>query len=177
MRELSSKVRIGAIVAAAVVVFLVVWLVLTSGDDSKQVGAPTAASPTELREIAGETDHSVYWAGPQRGSAYEVTRTDGGSVYVRYLPKGTEVGDRRPDFLTVATYPQRNGFTAVSEAAKERGTVERELPDGGLAVYNRRRPESVFFSYPRARYQVEVYDPAPGRALELVSSSKVVPIR
>jgi hypothetical protein len=175
--RLSGRFRIGAIVAAAVAVFLVVWLVLASGDDSPQRGAPTAASPAELREIARATDHAVYWAGARPGFDYEATRTDGGSVYVRYLPEGTPVGDRRPNFLTVATYSQRNGFTAVSEAAKEPGTVERELPGGGLAVYNRGRPTSVFFSYPRARYQVEVFDPTPGRALELVTSDRIVPLR
>jgi hypothetical protein len=170
-------VRIGAIIAAAVAIFLVVWLVVVSGDDSPQAGAPTAASPAELREIAADTDHAVYWAGARPGFDYEATRTDNGSVYVRYLPRSTEVGDPRPNFLTVATYPQRDGFLAVGQSAKDRGTVKRELPGGGLAVYDRRRPTSVFFSYPRARYQVEVYDPTPGRALALVTSDEVVPLR
>ena len=177
MTRLSGKVRIGAIIAAAVAVFLVVWLVLSSREGSSGRAVPTAASVAELREIAGKTDHSVYWAGARPGYTYEVTRTDSGSVYVRYLPQGTNIGDPRPRFLTVATYPQRNGFGAVTESAKERGSVKRELQDGGLAIHNRRRPTSAFFSYPHARYQVEVYDPTPGRALTLVSSERVVPLR
>ena len=99
------------------------------------------------------------------------------SVFVRYLSPGVRIGDRRASYLTVATYPQPNGFENVSASAAQRGAVERRLDGGGVAVFNESRPTSVFFSYPGARYQVEVYDPSPGRALRLVRSGRVVPIR
>ena len=164
-------------IALAVVVFVIVWLLVTSRDDSTSRRGPQPTSLEELRTLAASSDRPIYWAGPLPGREYEVTRTAKGSVYVRYLPEGTKAGDPQPNFLTVATYPQRDGFKAVSASAKRRNSVKRALPDGGLAVYGKNRPSSVFFSYPRARYQVEVYDPSPKRSLNLVTSGKIIPVR
>lgn len=177
LRRLPNSLRIGAVLAVAVAAFLVVWLLLPGRDQPSREEGPRAATIEQLEKLAGRVDHSVYWAGPQRRHKYELTPRTNGWVYVRYLPEGVEVGDPRANFLTVATYPQPDGFGAVSASSKEGGMAKRKLPDGGLAVFNERRPTSVFFSYPGARYQVEVYHPTPGRALRLVVSEQVVPIR
>src|SRR3954447_22106351 len=68
--------------------------------------ASTAASVQQLKALAVSLGHPVYWAGTQRGVTYELTRTTDGRVYVRYLPAGVAVGDTRPNYLTVGTYPQ-----------------------------------------------------------------------
>jgi hypothetical protein len=168
-------VRIGAVIAVAIVIFLVVWLIVRSNESSRN--GPSIASAGEIQQLAGSASPPIYWAGALPGRDYELTRTRTNSVYIRYLPSGAQAGDPRPSFLTVATYPQRDGFKAVSASTKEPKTVKRDLPNGGLAVYGKDRPSSVFLSYPGANYQVEVYDPSPGRALRFVTSGRIVPVR
>ena len=47
--------------------------------------------------------------------------TPSGTVYIRYLPSGTNVGDPRARFLTVATYPFPGAYAAVAKTAEGRG--------------------------------------------------------
>lgn len=148
-----KPVRLGAVAAAVIGVALLAWLVLGGDDDEgSQANEPQAVSIEELQEEAGSRQVPVYWAGPQAGTTYELTETSDGSVYVRYLPEDAEIGDPSPDFLTVATYPLENGYARVLAAAEEKG-AETEP------------------------YQVEVYDPSPDRALELVTSGAIQPVR
>ena len=51
------------------------------------------AAVAELEAVAKSLGHPVYWAGPRKGVTYELTRTTDGKVYIRYLPRGTHVGD------------------------------------------------------------------------------------
>jgi hypothetical protein len=175
----SRGVRLGAIVAVIIGVALLAWLVLGGDeDDGGQAGAPEAVSVEDLQERASSNeDLPVFWAGPQAGTTYEFTETSDGSVYVRYLPEDAEVGDPSPDFLTVATYPLENGYARVQAAAEEEGAEIEELPNGGLALVDADRPSSVYVAYRGEPYQVEVYDPSPDRAVELVTSGAVQPVR
>jgi hypothetical protein len=138
---------------------------------------PQAVSIEELQEEAGSSQVPGYWAGPQAGSAYELTETPDGSVYVRYLPEDAKIGDPSPDFLTVATHPLENGYARVLAAAEEEGAKTEQLPNGGLALVDADRPSSVYLAYEGEPYQVEVYDPSPDRALELVTSEAIQPVR
>jgi hypothetical protein len=99
-----------------------------------------------------------------------------GRVFVRYLPDGVRVGDPRPRFLTVATYPRKSAFADLNQAFKAAGATSRKLPAGGLAV-NKPGSSSVYFSYPDTSYQVEVYAPSPAVARSLVLNGQVVPVR
>jgi hypothetical protein len=175
----SRGFRLGAVVAVLIGVALLAWLVLGGDDDDGgEAGAPQAVSVEELQERASSNDAlPVYWAGPQAGTTYELTETSDGSVYVRYLPEDAEVGDPSPDFLTVATYPLENGYARVQAAAEEEGAETEELPNGGLALVDADRPSSVYVAYEGEPYQVEVYDPSPDRALDLVTSGAVQPVR
>jgi hypothetical protein len=174
----SRGVRLGAVVAVVIGIALLAWLVLGGDDDDGgQANEPQAVSVETLQQEAGSSDLPVFWAGPQAGTTYELTETSDGSVYVRYLPEDAEVGDPSPDFLTVATYPLENGYARVLAAAEEEGAETEELPDGGLALVDSDRPSSVYLAYEGEPYQVEVYDPSPDRALELVTSGAVQPVR
>jgi hypothetical protein len=173
----ARRMRIGALLALGLAIFLVGWLIF-GGDDnpSRPASGASSASEEELREFAATASHPVYWAGPRSGQTYELTKTSDGRVYVRYLPEGVEVGDPRPQFLTVGTYPRANAFAELKRAARAEGAVSRELPQGGLAVFNR-GSSSVYFGYPDARYQVEVFAPPAGSARNLVLAGQVVPVR
>jgi hypothetical protein len=171
--------RLGALVAVGLATFLIGWLVL-GGDDKGSQPAQSASvngvSEAQLREFAASSPNPVYWAGPRTGQTYELYRTSDGRVYVRYLPAGVKVGDPRPKFLTVGTYPLPKAFAALKRAGRTPGAVTRRLPGGGMAVLSPTTP-SVYFAYPGAKYQVEVFAPSASTTRNLVLGGQVVPIR
>jgi hypothetical protein len=172
------QVRIGAVAAIAVAVAFVTWLIVHNGNESsgpKQTGS-VAVSVGELRSLQASLRRPVYWAGSKSGFQYELTKTSQGQLYVRYLPAGVDVGDAQARFLTVGTYPQAKAFARLQAAARARGAVTVPIRGRGLAFYNKRRPTSVYFTYPGANYQVEVYDPSPALARSLVASGRVRPV-
>jgi hypothetical protein len=168
------------VLAIAVVIGFGVWLLVKDDDDDssagKGSGAPAAATVDDLRSLARSVGHPVYWAGPREGFKYELTHTNRGNIYVRYLPEDVDIGDGRPLYLTVGTYPLARAYEGVRREARRDGSITRKLPNGGLAVANPERRSSVYFSYPRSGYQIEVFDPSPQRARNLVFSGRVKPI-
>ena len=82
-----SATQIAAVVAVALGIGFLAWLLLKDGGDE-----PSAkeVSVQELEDAAGSKDQPVFWAGPQTGSRYEFTETADGSVYVRYLTGNAE---------------------------------------------------------------------------------------
>jgi hypothetical protein len=171
------QVRLGALAALGFAAFLIGWLAIGGNDKPSQSdGGATATSEAELREFAASAAHPVYWAGPRTGQTYELTHTSDGRVYIRYLPEGVKAGDPRPQFLTVGTYPRARAYAELKRAASAPGAMSRDLPGGGLAVVSR-GSTSVYFGYPDARYQVEVYTPSASSARNLVFGGQVVPIR
>lgn len=171
-------VRLGAIVILAAAAAIVTWLLLKGDDEKKAAPAKTvtAASLDELRKLPTSVGHPVYWAGPKRGFTYELTRTRRGDVYIRYLPAGVAVKDKRPDFLTVGTYPYPQAIASSRSQAKRAGAFKRSIAGRGVAYSLPEKPKSVFFAYPRLDYLFEVYDPTPLRARRLVLSGRIRPV-
>jgi hypothetical protein len=173
------RVRLAAIFALAVLGGFVAWLIF-KGDDNKAnapVRAPAvAASYSQLQALPGQVGHEVYWTGKKTGYTYELTRTSQGNIFVRYLPASAEVGDSRPNFLTVGTYPRRDAYASLKKIATKPDSVSRQLAGGGIAVYSKQRPTSVYAAYPGDGLQVEVFDPSPTRARQLVFSGQVRPL-
>jgi hypothetical protein len=137
-------------------------------------GTPGTASAGALEALPKAVGHPVYWAGPERGATYELTRPRGGGVFVRYLPPGVDVGDPRPGYLTIATYPGKDAFDAAKAQAGSTGARIQELPGGGLLISPRDRPRSAYLVSPAEDVQVEVYAAQPGRAAALIRSGAVV---
>ena len=62
--------------------------------------------------------------------------------------------------ITIATYPLRNAYaTAVSRSKSAQMTSKREAAGGGLVVWSRTRPTSVYLAFPGVPQLVEVYAP------------------
>jgi hypothetical protein len=163
----------GAVITA--VAGIAVWLVAgRSGDDDEAGPRSAGVSLAELKQIAAGIPHPVYWAGPRRGMQYELTRTKDGRIYIRYLPRGTEVGSSRGDFLTVGTYPQDNAFQTLKATARKQGVATIPLADGGLAFRDTNRPASVYAAYPSSDLQIEVFQPSGGGALKLVRDGRLL---
>jgi hypothetical protein len=135
---------------------------------------PIAATPATLATYAKALGRPIYWAGPVPGYTYEFTETSAGNVFVRYLPKGVRVGDKRDTFRVIGTYPYIGALKALQAVGKR--TVEK-LSGGGVLVKSAGHPKSVHIAYPGLDYEIEVYDPRPGRARILVLSGKITPVR
>ncbi len=174
---------LGAAIVAAVVGL---FLLLRGGDDdpgsvvatgtTAARARPVAVSPERLTALAQERNRPIYWVGPARGQTYELTETPDGSLYLRYLDAGSGIGDPRPNFLTVGTYPQASAFKTVTQASKRPGAQVEKLEDEGVASASRSRPNSWYIAYPDSEELVEVFSPRPGRARELVRAGRVVPV-
>jgi hypothetical protein len=181
------RLRIGAIVAVALAAGFVTWMALRSDSGGKSVPyaaaspaqpvVPEVVSAARLRALASTLGYPLYWAGPRVGVRYELTRTNAGNVYIRYLPPDAGAGDRRPLFLAIGSYPVRNPFAQITAASKRPSAVSLKLSGGGIAVYDRSRPTSVYFAYPDSKVQVEVYAPGGRTARSLVLAGRVAPIR
>jgi hypothetical protein len=175
------RVRLGAVIALAIAAAFVVWLLVRGGGHSAAPLSPTAtpkrgfvegASATRLKSFAASLDHPIYWVGPKPGVTYELTETGDGRIYIRYLPAGFRVGERR-SFLTIVTYPYRHALAALRAVSGGKGFA---ITGGGLALVDRRYPQSVHVAFPGLNYQVEVYDPSPARSRLLVMSGKLTPV-
>jgi hypothetical protein len=179
--ERSISARRGPTTALAVLAVLalaILGFLLLRGGSSAELGSPRSVDSAELRDLSRSLDQPVYWAGPTgTAGALELTETANGSVYVRYLHDGAVPGDARDRFTTVATYSVPDAFAALSREADRPTAVTRTLPNGGLALLDVRRPNSVHLAWPDSGYEVEHFDPSPKRALDLVLEGAVAPVR
>jgi hypothetical protein len=173
------QLRLGALLALGLAAFLVGLFLMNRGEDAPPApgSGASAQSESQLRAFAESSQQPVYWAGAKDGHTYELTRTTDGRVYVRYLPEGTDVGDPRARYLTIGTYPRPAAFAELQRAARAKGAISLKLERGGVAVFNEAKPTSVYFGYPKERYQVEVYHPSADEARRLALSGQVVPVR
>jgi hypothetical protein len=180
MRRQPNALPLSLVALLVVAIILFATMLLMRGHSGKTtlppIGTAAGVSESQLNTLATHSNHPIYWAGPKPGT-YELTRTTDGRIYVRYLPSADKVGDRTPNYLTVGTYPTKQAFSAIKRAAARQGAVSARIDHGGLLVFNNSTPKSVYFSYPKSGYQVEVYDPSPLQARALVLGSSIKPIR
>jgi hypothetical protein len=175
-------VRIGAVIAVAALVALVVWLLVrgggsgSSGQHSAAPIAPEAASPTQIRDLSVEIGRPIYWLGPEQDRIYELQRTAQDRIYVRYLPSGVNVGTKSAAYPLVGTYPVPGAYDVLKSLAKTSGESSFTAPRGAIAVYSTSRPTNIYLAYPGSDVQIEVYDPSAAQARSLVTSGRVVPV-
>jgi len=127
-----------------------------------------------LKTLGEALDRPIYWAGPRPDRQYELTKTDDGRVWIRYLPKDATIGEQETPYLTVGTYPMADAFAVTSAAAGEQGAVRIDAGNGAVAFYNTARPTSMYLAYPGSDYQIEVFDPSGAKARNLVEAQQVV---
>jgi hypothetical protein len=179
-----QEVRVGAVVAVALAIGLVVWLVAIrggGGSSSKAKSsasiAPTAASPDRLRSLAKDLGHPIYWIGPAANTTYELTKTDSGRIYVRYLTNGVTVGTNNRSYTFIGTYPFPDAYKALKGLAKKSADESFAAPADGLAVYAKGAPTNIYLAYPGSNVQIEVYDPSPSHARSLIREGRVAPVQ
>jgi hypothetical protein len=173
--------RRAALVAVLVVAVAVVVYLLVKGDDSANsepaaTGGAESISLQGLQDLAGSVDHPVYWAGERPNQKYELTISDRGNIYVRYLDPNTPIGSRQVASLTIGTYPVPDAYAALQKTAAKPGAKTDQTPDGGFVVTNSNNPQSVYIAYQGSDHQIEVYDPDPKTAMALATSGAIVPV-
>ena len=141
-----------------------------------RAGVPHIVSSSELRGFAASRDTQLYWAGPRSPSALELTETSQGNLFLRYLPRASALGSRSAQFLAVATYRRADALAGLERAARRPGAVRLRVRGGGIAVYDRARPTSVYLAYPGDDRQIEVYHPDAREARRLVQAGAIVAV-
>jgi hypothetical protein len=178
-----QEVRVGVVIAVALAIGLVVWLIaIRGGGSSSKVKSsasipPTAASPDRLRSLAKDLGHPIYWIGPAANTTYELTKTDSGRIYVRYLTNGVTVGTKNSSYTFIGTYPFPDAYKALQGLAKKSTDESFSAPADGLAVYAKSVPTNIYVAYPGSNVQIEVYDPSPSHARSLIREGRVAPVQ
>ncbi len=175
--------KLGRALLAVLILFVVAGVVviavslIVDDDDDESAAKARIVSVAKLREIARDDKRPIYWVGDPRDFQVELSQADGSS-YVRYLPPDVKAGSKRPDYLTVGTYPFRNAFADLKRNAEANGddAVTRSAPGDGRLLYYKQRPTSVYLAYPETAYLIEVYDPNEETALKLVRDGAVTPV-
>jgi hypothetical protein len=170
----------GAVVAAAITIAIVGLVALTGGEDdeagstAQTVNPPDPIPASELASLSESLGAPVYWAGPQGAEEFYLARQGEDRIVVSYPARPG--ADPSQGTLTVATYRLDDAEQAIRRAA-EGETARLHSIEGGIAVSDDARPTNVYFAYTDEPYQIEVFDPKPGRALELVLGGEVKPVR
>lgn len=138
---------------------------------------PHAATAAELEATARTLGHRVYWLGPKANMTYELTVTNAGLTYVRYLPAGTAVGTKQAKFVTVGSYPEKNAFSVLAAARKLKGAQVQEFGSNEIAVTYAGHPDSTYVAWKGSPFAVEVFDPVALESQTIVRDGIVKPVR
>ena len=146
----------------------------TGSGSSTETTNPSAVAitPAGLRALGVSLQQPIYWVGPSKGTHFEKSSTGDGRILVRYLPASAEIGTSTP-YLTVGTYTVPNAYAAAQRAASKPGAVRINVATSAIAFSTKAHPLNAWIAYPGSRFQIEVFDPKPGRARSLVASGKV----
>jgi hypothetical protein len=181
----SSPARLRVLVLIAAIVASSLLLIAGCGDDNSSttdstaetaaipVQGPTEVTADELRALAEK--QTIYWSGEIPDTKLELTVTDSGNVFVRYLPEDAEIGTTRPA-LTVSTYPAASAYELLQAEAQKTGAPTEQLEGGGLVMVDKKAPTNVYLAYPGSDFQVEVYDHSPDESLGRIMTGDVEPV-
>lgn len=161
---------------AASIVLAAISLLGGEDEGEIEVGRPAEVSVQELRAFADTADHAIYWAGTTPGFKLELTETEDGNDYVRYLPQDVAIGDGRPTYTTIGSYPADDAYGVATRSARENKLEQLDVPGGGIAVVRDAKPRTVYLAYPGSNVLVEIYASDAGQARDLATSGKVGPV-
>lgn len=172
-----------AAVIAAVAILGFVAVMMTRGQSDEPVGeqsspsavvkvGPEIVSVQRLTQVPAQVGHPIYWIPDMTDVNLELTTLQDSSVYVRYLPKGEKAGVDK-GALTVATYANPQAYSLVQSGGERAGAVLVQDSGGALVTAESEAAQNAYFAFEGVPLLVEVFDPEPGRALELIQQGKV----
>ncbi len=171
-----ALLRLAAVLVIALVAGSVVWLVLRKSDHSSKSSSANTAVVSEqgLQKLVSAIAKTVFWVGPEQGVRYGIEQRSNGRVYVRYLTAQMKADTVAT--LTVGTYPMGNAYATTVAWAKTKGWKRLATGVGGVTAFAS-STQDVYFAQPSLDYQIEIYDPTPGRAAALVQAGRVLPVK
>lgn len=176
VREDKGAKRTLFLAVTAVVVVVTVILVAGGGDDDSSSQSPQALSEAELIEQVDDLGQTVYWVGPQPGSeGFELTTTEDGSVFLRYVPDGASGKDPETEYVTVGTYPVPDAQGALLNAKESSPSAKLTEHDGYQVLEGGPKNVYVVFSA-QPELQIELYSPEPGEADQLANAGVLTTI-
>ena len=137
-------------------------------------GRLVALSAGELRAAVADTGQTIYWVGPEENAMYTLENFGDTSIFIRYLPEGKGADDTREIYLVIATYFVNNAYEAIRAAGEEQDSVGLISPDGAAIYYSKKSPTNVYMAFPNQSIQIEIFDPTPGRAIELATTDGAI---
>lgn len=161
----------------ALIVGLVTWFFTARDDNSSKSNKATATVVSEqgLQKLVGALSEPAFWVGPEKGARYAVEQRSNGQVYVRYLT--ARMNADTVATLTVGTYPMKNAYARTVAIGKKSGWKRLATGiDGPVAFTRNTLPRNVYIAQPGFDYQIEIYDPTPGRAATLVQAGRALPV-
>ena len=183
LKSVDPKIWIAVLITSIVTALLVFGFTsIFSSDTSTSASQTTtgqlALSEAELKSVVANLNSVVYWVGPLENAKYTLDVTDAGAAFVRYLPNGEGANDTAKNYLIVATYRVNAAYDAIKTAGNEQDGIALMTSDGAAVYYNKNASTNVYIAYPGQDLQIEVFDPTPGKALQLVNTTGLVkPIR
>jgi hypothetical protein len=173
VRLLAHQITPPALLVAGLLVGAAAAIALGLQLNDPRSTAAVAVTQADLQQLSDELGQPVFWLGSPSGRTLELSRTPAGRVFVRYLPRGTRVGDRSPRYPTVATYPVANAYGVAVVGAQRSGGLVTALPAGAALITYVTRPRSAYYVHRGLNAQVEVFDPQPGRAAKRVRAGEL----
>jgi hypothetical protein len=173
--RVATALVLSVLLAVIAAVALAVFLLVRGDEPAPEIrsGVPVTVSSDELASFAGSREAPVYWAGPVPARKLELTTTPAGT-FVRYLPLSAPAGDPGRA-LTIATYPLRNAYATATRRAGGPRMAKRRLAAGGIAVWSRAKPTSIYLAFQGVPQLVEVYAPTPAEARRFALSGGIGP--
>jgi hypothetical protein len=141
---------------------------------SGQLSGRVALTESELVRVIAENNLVAYWAGPSSGALYSLVANTTGQVFIRYLPNGLGIDDTGASYRVIATYPQADAFSITQAAGNQPNAISFVNPDGAQVFFSKDFPSNIYMAFPDAPYQIEVFDPSPGGALGLATTSRLI---
>ena len=183
LKAIDPKIWVAVLITAIVTSLLVLGFTSIFTNKSATTATQTttgqlALSEAELKSVVANLNSVVYWVGPLENAKYTLDVTDAGAAFVRYLPNGEGANDTAKNYLIVATYRVNAAYDAIKTAGNEQDGIGLMTSDGAAVYYNKNASTNVYMAYPGQDLQIEVFDPTPGKALQLVNTTGLVkPIR
>lgn len=189
--EWFNQNRRTVLIAGAVVIIVVAAILsFTLGGDDNKTSSPTnnggntAVAPvapvnaeglkTAVAAVGGAG--KVYWAGEEANFTYVFRSEANGQASVRYIPPDGDPNAQGAVYRVLGNYPIPNAFEVTKKAADGADSVLLTNSDGSIVVYNKNKTTNVYIAFPDVDVQIEIFDPTPGKALELATSGRIVKV-
>lgn len=144
----------------------------------EKISGKIALTQSELIDLALKINQPIYWVGPGAEVNYTLTLAENEQAYVKYLPQGVLPGEGETALRIVATYLRQDAYSVTQAAANNPGAVSLTNSQGGAIYYNSATPNNVYLAYPGQNFQIEIFDPVPGAALEFaLTPDKIMRVR